>query len=96
MPAPFSLRACVGFVACLAAISVDAAIVSHPPMRALPTASNRAQADGPAKFVDAAKGNDANDGGEATPSKLVTKIPKRTTQYSSRADTKASGMRFMR
>lgn len=67
MPAPFSLRTCVGFVACLAAISVDAAIVSHPPMRALPTASNRVKADGPAKFVDAAKGNDANDGSEATP-----------------------------
>src|SRR5688572_25883710 len=56
------LRAVVG----CAIVSLGAA-ASHPPMRALPAASNRAKAEGPAKFVDGAKGADANDGTEAKP-----------------------------
>jgi hypothetical protein len=44
-----------------------AKFVSHPPLRPLAQPSKRALAAGPAKFVDAAKGNDANDGSEKSP-----------------------------
>lgn len=44
---------------------------SHGPPRPLPTASDRPRGDGPAKFVDAAKGSDAAAGTEAAPWKTV-------------------------
>jgi hypothetical protein len=44
---------------------------SHPPLRPLPTPSQRPLAPGPARFVDAAKGNDANDGSEKAPWQTV-------------------------
>jgi hypothetical protein len=61
------LRVVVLIAIATLAEAASAAVLSHPPMRALPTASNRAKAEGPAKFVDAGKGNDANDGSEARP-----------------------------
>jgi len=64
-------------VALWAAPAFGAEVRSHPPMRALPVASARPQADGPALFVDAAKGDDANDGSLAKPWKtLAHAIPK--------------------
>lgn len=50
---------------------VEGAVVSHPPMRPLPVAANRPKTVGPAKFVDAAKGNDANAGTEAAPWRTI-------------------------
>lgn len=44
---------------------------SHGPPRPLPTASDRPMGEGPAKFVDAAKGNDAAAGTAAAPWKTV-------------------------
>jgi hypothetical protein len=44
---------------------------SHGPPRPLPTASDRPMGEGPAKFVDAAKGNDAAAGTEVAPWKTV-------------------------
>src|SRR3954469_538546 len=44
---------------------------SHPAMRALPVASDRAMAAGPARFVDGAKGDDAGDGSKAKPWKTI-------------------------
>ena len=41
--------------------------LSHPPMRPLPTASKPALAKGPSFFVDAANGDDRNDGSQAKP-----------------------------
>jgi hypothetical protein len=47
-------------------------IVSHPPMRPLPSASNRPLAKGPSYFVDPVKGADAQNGSEQKPWKTVT------------------------
>ena len=44
---------------------------SHPPMRPLPTASDRPLGQGPAYFVDPARGDDAHDGSEARPWKSI-------------------------
>ncbi|MBW3540773.1 MAG: DUF1565 domain-containing protein [Planctomycetes bacterium] len=44
---------------------------SHQPMRTLPTAGARPIGDGPALFVDAARGDDANDGSEQSPWKTL-------------------------
>lgn len=44
---------------------------SHGPPRPLPAATDRPQGNGPAKFVDAIKGNDAAVGTEATPWKTL-------------------------
>ena len=44
-----------------------AEFASHPPMRPLPTASDRAMTDGPAYFVEGSRGNDASDGSLASP-----------------------------
>ena len=45
--------------------------VSHPPIRELPPPPNRPMVNGPARFVDAARGNDANDGSEKSPWKSI-------------------------
>lgn len=45
---------------------------SHPPMRSTPAAPKRSLTTGPAYFVDAAKGDDANDGSEKKPWRTVT------------------------
>ena len=45
--------------------------MSHPPTRPLPTASDRPMDKGPARFVDAAKGDDQNDGSQAKPWKTL-------------------------
>ncbi len=50
-----------------------AAYLSHPPMRALPVAGDRPLGQGPARFVDAAKGDDANEGTQARPWKSVAR-----------------------
>ncbi len=57
--------------ALLASTASAAEFKSHPPMRALPTASARPKGEGPACFVDAAKGADANDGSLAKPWKTL-------------------------
>ncbi len=67
----FSAFCCLSLVAGFAS-HVDAAeFLSHPPLRPLAVASKRPKADGPAKFVDAAKGDDANDGSEAKPWRTI-------------------------
>lgn len=50
---------------------------SHAPMRALPTPSARPLAAGPAKYVDAARGDDAANGSKAAPWKTVNAAVKR-------------------
>lgn len=45
--------------------------LSHPPMRPLPVASARPLDDGPAFFVDAVRGDDAQTGSEAKPWRTV-------------------------
>ncbi|MCE9533006.1 MAG: hypothetical protein K8T89_18060, partial [Planctomycetes bacterium] len=37
-------------------------VKTHPPMRSLPTATNRFMDKGPSLFVDATKGSDRQDG----------------------------------
>ncbi len=54
------------------AFAEEAKYRSHPPMRALPTASNRPLDKGPHYFVDATKGSDQNDGSKAKPWKTIT------------------------
>lgn len=44
---------------------------SHPPLRPLPEASSRPVAPGPGRYVDAAKGSDANDGSRQRPWKSI-------------------------
>ena len=44
-----------------------AEVQSHPPMRPLPVASSRPMGDGPARFVDAARGDDQQDGSQVKP-----------------------------
>lgn len=65
------LQAGVVGIALLCAAVVEGAVISHPPMRPLPVASQRPKAAGPAKFVDCARGNDANDGSEAAPWRTI-------------------------
>lgn len=54
-------------VVALFSSQMEAAFNSHRAMRALPAASKRLRAEGPARFVDAAKGNDADAGTEVAP-----------------------------
>jgi hypothetical protein len=62
----------LSITACHALSSSRAAeFLSHAPIRPLPAASNRAKAAGPAKFVDAVRGDDAGDGSEAKPWKTI-------------------------
>src|SRR6187431_1800448 len=68
---PLRLRTAVLGVALVFAAVAHGAVVSHPPMRPLPIASERSKAAGAAKFVDAARGNDASDGSEAAPWRTV-------------------------
>lgn len=49
----------------------EPAFLSHPPIRPLATLSKRERSAGPAKFVDQARGDDANDGSEAQPWKSI-------------------------
>jgi len=51
--------------------AAETKVVKLQPMRSLPMVSQRAKTDGPAKFVDAAKGNDASDGSEQKPWKTL-------------------------
>ncbi len=46
-------------------------IRSHPPLRPLPVPSDRPAAAGPARFVDAARGRDAQDGGKDKPWRTI-------------------------
>ncbi len=64
---------------CDDSIAADAAPAfrSHPPMRPLPVASQRPLAAGAAKFVDAAQGDDANDGSQAKPWRTINRSVKR-------------------
>ncbi len=55
----------------------DTKYPSHPPMRPLPTASTRPLEKGPAYFVDAARGDDTQDGSEARPWKTLRHAVKR-------------------
>src|SRR5262245_53918019 len=57
--------------ATLANFGGAAEFLSHAPIRPLAEVSKRPKSDGPAKFVDAAKGDDANDGGEAKPWRTI-------------------------
>ena len=58
--------------ACLYAVAAEAKEwLTHPPMRPLPTANQRAVAPGPKRFVDASRGDDAARGDEAAPWKTL-------------------------
>lgn len=84
-----SSRCLVALLPCLGLIfapSLEAAeFTSHAPVRPLPQASARALSNGPAKFVDAKSGDDANDGSEQKPWKTlghsVTKLQPGDTLY---------------
>jgi hypothetical protein len=69
----FSLFACALSVAVLAGAPAvgQTKVVSHPPMRPLPAASNRPLEKGPGFFVDPLKGNDKQSGSEAQPWKTL-------------------------
>lgn len=53
-------------------VASAAEFVSHPPQRPLPTVSRRPLGNGPAFYVDATRGNDANAGSKTAPWKTVT------------------------
>lgn len=53
-------------------VPASAEIQSHPPLRPLPEAADRPIAAGPAFFVDATNGDDANDGSKTAPWRTVT------------------------
>lgn len=59
------------FAFCLSSISHAEVFPSHPPMRPLPESSTRPQIEGPSRYVDRNNGDDAADGGEATPWKTL-------------------------
>ena len=66
------LRGAVLLAALLAAPLLRAQpFASHPPQRPLPSPSARAMAEGPARFVDPVRGNDADDGGKEKPWKTI-------------------------
>ncbi len=82
------LRWCLGLVllgSTIAGSSSAAEFTSHAPVRPLPQASSRPLAAGPAKFVDAKNGDDANDGSEQKPWRTlglaVTKLQPGDTLY---------------
>lgn len=50
---------------------------SHPPQRPLPVASQRPRADGPARFVDPLRGDDAADGSESRPWRTIAQASAR-------------------
>jgi hypothetical protein len=51
--------------------AAEPAYRSHPPMRPLPVATKRALEKGPAFYVDAARGDDAQDGSRERPWKTI-------------------------
>ena len=55
-----------------AALARGAPIASHPPMRPLPAPSAEPIGAGPARFVDASRGDDTSDGSESHPWKTLT------------------------
>ena len=61
----------LAFAAPAAALGADAAWRSHPPMRPLPEATQRALAAGEMRFVDAARGDDTGLGTERSPWKTL-------------------------
>lgn len=56
----------------VSAAEKDAPIRSHPPMRALPVASNRPLEKAPAYYIDLARGADQNVGSDKAPWKTLT------------------------
>jgi hypothetical protein len=82
MPA-YHLRFMLGFALPLLAVVSPAwgqpKYASHPPMRPLPVATTRPLEKGTTYFVDAGKGDDANDGSQAKPWKTVQHGVKRLT-----------------
>src|SRR3954468_21616253 len=76
MDSPKMILAIGFFVALMsaAALSLGAetpAVPPHPIHRPLPPISDRPMSDGPAVFVDAAKGNDESDGNKEAPWKTL-------------------------
>src|SRR5688572_27325640 len=55
----------------LVGLAGAAEVRSHAPMRTLPEATRREREDGPALFVDAQRGDDAQAGSEAQPWKTL-------------------------
>jgi hypothetical protein len=54
-----------------AATQAESKFLSHPPLRTVPPPSNRPLAKGPAYFVDARRGDDANSGGKESPWRTI-------------------------
>jgi hypothetical protein len=76
MPTPETLRNKRAWMSCfLLAVTTSAAsaneIKSHPPLRTPPPPNNRPLPDGPIRYVDSARGDDANDGNRDTPWKTI-------------------------
>lgn len=63
------LMTCLLFVPPLSASGQSFA--SHPPIRPLPKAGERPMGEGPARFVDAAKGDDGSDGSRQKPWRTI-------------------------
>jgi hypothetical protein len=59
--------------------AAGAAFPSHPPMRTLPGVAKAPMADGPTRFVDAARGDDGNAGSEQAPWKSLAHAVRRLT-----------------
>lgn len=66
----------VGVLAMCSAAAAKPSYRSHPPMRALPTASTRPLDNGPTYCVDADKGDDGHDGSKASPFKTINEAVK--------------------
>lgn len=59
------------FLLLTCSLDARADVKSHPPMRPLPVASSRPEADGPSRFVDAVRGNDQSSGSRIQPWKTL-------------------------
>ncbi len=69
---PFSLLAAISLTLVVSSTAMgQVKYASHLPMRPLPTPTNEPLAKGPTYFVDAAKGDDKNDGSRAKPWKTI-------------------------
>lgn len=62
---------CAGLLAVCGTADAQEKFASHPPLRRNPSPSKRPLAKGPARFVDAAKGLNTQDGSQAAPWKTI-------------------------
>lgn len=62
---------CFGTFGVVSSPGAEKTFRSHPPLRPLPGASQRPATEGPARYVDAVRGSDRNNGSQASPWKTI-------------------------